>query len=122
MPANGKTILISGGLVYDDDGNTNHPGRADISIIGDTIASVDPCDAGELRAAHADVVIDATDRLVLPGPRQCPLSFARCAAEGLLRKLFPRENLVAERAFLQITSHEVRRSCGRGLCSARPSV
>jgi hypothetical protein len=49
MPPNGKTILISGGLVYDDDGNTNHPARADISIVGDTIASVDPCEGDELR-------------------------------------------------------------------------
>ena len=67
MPPNGKTILISGGLVYDDDGDTNHPVRADISIVGDTIASVDPCDTGELRTARADLVIDATDRLILPG-------------------------------------------------------
>jgi guanine deaminase len=67
MSANGKTILISGGLVYDDDGDTDHPIRADISIVGDTIASVDPCDAGGPRAASADIVIDATDRLILPG-------------------------------------------------------
>src|SRR6267378_3249025 len=37
MSPNGKTILISGGLVYDDDGDTNHPVRADISIVGETI-------------------------------------------------------------------------------------
>ena len=67
MSPNGKSILISGGLVYDDDGDTNHPVRADISIVGDTIVSVDPCDGGELRAARADVVIDAADRLILPG-------------------------------------------------------
>src|SRR5882757_6050059 len=67
MSPNGKTILISGGLVYDDDGDTNHPVRADISIVGDTIASVDPCEGGELRAVRADVVIDAADRLILPG-------------------------------------------------------
>ena len=67
MPRNGKTILISGGLVYDDDGNTDHPVRADISIVGDTIASVDPRDRGEPRRGRADAVIDATDRLILPG-------------------------------------------------------
>jgi 5-methylthioadenosine/S-adenosylhomocysteine deaminase len=70
MSPNGKTVLISGGLVYDDDGDTDHPFRADISIVGDTITSVDRCRPGALvdvRANRADVIIDASDRLVLPG-------------------------------------------------------
>ena len=64
MPPNGETILISGGLVHDDDGDANRPGRADISVVGDALAPVDRCDAGEPRP---DVVIDATDRLIHPG-------------------------------------------------------
>jgi 5-methylthioadenosine/S-adenosylhomocysteine deaminase len=70
MSSSGKTVLISGGLVYDHDGDTDRPFRADISIVGDRIVAVDRCHAGKgpaAAAAHADVVIDASDRLVIPG-------------------------------------------------------
>ncbi len=70
MSLRGKTTLITGGLVYDHDGDTDRPQRADISIVGDTIVAVDRRGEGEAAAAdavHADVVIDASDRLVIPG-------------------------------------------------------
>ena len=62
-------LLIEGGMVYDHDGDTDHPPRADILIEGNRIIAI----GGNLRAdprvqAATDLrVIDATDRLVIPG-------------------------------------------------------
>ena len=57
-------MLVAGGLVYDHDGDTDHPAAADILIEGNRIAAVGP----GLRALHPGApVIDARDRLVLPG-------------------------------------------------------
>lgn len=70
MSPQGKTVLISGGLVYAHEGDTDRPLRADISIVGDTIVAVERRTAGggpAADAARADVVIDASDRLVIPG-------------------------------------------------------
>jgi len=69
-------LLLEGGLVYDHDGDTDRPARADILIEGNRILAVAPA----LRQATADpnhplhgriapdvTVVDASDRLVIPG-------------------------------------------------------
>jgi cytosine/adenosine deaminase-related metal-dependent hydrolase len=62
MASPGK-ILIRGGRVYDHDGDVHRPPLADIRIEDGRIAAVGP----NLSADSGYEVIDATDRLVLPG-------------------------------------------------------
>lgn len=71
-----ETILVAGGLVYDHDGDTDRPARADILISQGRILAVEAASdahhvsAGEtptLMGHKVDTVIDARDRLVLPG-------------------------------------------------------
>lgn len=57
------TILIRGGRVYDHEGDTDRPPAADILIEDDRIAGIAP----EIPAERAGRVIDAADKLVLPG-------------------------------------------------------
>lgn len=69
-------IIIEGGLVYDHDGNTDHPVRADVLIDGKRIVAVEP----NLREAVSEfghpqhgkiapdtTIIDARERLIVPG-------------------------------------------------------
>jgi guanine deaminase len=81
MPRSDATILIVGGMVYDQDGDTNRPARSDILIVDGCIEAVGPDLASGSDVANAidagtrptvfgrpvDTVIDARDRLVLPG-------------------------------------------------------
>ena len=67
MAAADTTILITGGRVYDHDGDTDRPATADILIEGTRIARIAPDLAGSLGAARPARVIDARDKLVLPG-------------------------------------------------------
>ena len=76
MTGPGDTILVEGGRVYDHDGDTDSPPVKDILIVGDRIAAIEAdigrrLTAGERVAAlgdrRPDEVIDARDRLVLPG-------------------------------------------------------
>lgn len=70
MNGSADTILIAGGRVYDHDGSTDHPPVADILIVGDRIEAVGPGLAECLPALlgrAAGSVIDARNRLVLPG-------------------------------------------------------
>lgn len=71
-----QTILVEGGRVYNHDGDTDDPPLADILIIGDSIAAIEAeigarAAAGEHHPAvggrRIDRVIDARDRLVIPG-------------------------------------------------------
>ena len=70
-----SAILIAGGIVYDDAGDTDRPARSDILILDGRIAAVGPGlaealsegDAALLAGRPLDRVIDASDRLVLPG-------------------------------------------------------
>src|SRR5438270_13480077 len=56
-------LLVRGGQVYDHDADVHKPARADILIEGDEIIAVGP----DLPVGHGDVVVDARDRLVVPG-------------------------------------------------------
>jgi len=70
MNGSADTILITGGRVYDHDGDTDHPPVADILIVGDHIEAVGPGLAERLPVLlgrPADNVIDARNHLVLPG-------------------------------------------------------
>jgi len=58
-----KRTLIRGGQVYDHDGDVHKPAVADILVEGDAIAAV----GSGLTADGVDEIIDATDRLVVPG-------------------------------------------------------
>jgi 5-methylthioadenosine/S-adenosylhomocysteine deaminase len=58
----GSRILIRNALIYEHDGNTNAPRRADILIGEGRIAEIGPA-----IAAAAGEVIDGTNRLALPG-------------------------------------------------------
>ena len=58
-------LWIRGGQVYDHDGDVHRPQVADILIDGGTIVAVGP-DLSSRAPAGTDV-IDATDRLVIPG-------------------------------------------------------
>ena len=71
-----EALLIEAGMVYDHDGDTDHPPIADILIIDDRIAAVEPeigvrVHAGTpfppLGARRLDRIIDARDKLVIPG-------------------------------------------------------
>ncbi len=61
-----ERLLITGGRVFRHGGNVHHPTVADVLIEGDRIAKIEPglADAG---GAPAESVIDARDRLVIPG-------------------------------------------------------
>src|SRR5882757_5114290 len=61
MPSPTK-MLIRGGQVYDHDGDVHRPAVADILIEGDRISAVGP---GLPSDGHQ--VIDATDKLIIPG-------------------------------------------------------
>ena len=69
-------ILVEGGRVYDHDGDTDHPSVKDVLIVDDRIVAVEPgigarlAEGGNMPAladGWLDEVIDARDRLVLPG-------------------------------------------------------
>ena len=62
---NTAQILIRGGQVYDHDGDVHRPAIADVLIDGSDIAAVGPDLAG--RAAPGARVVDAKNRLVVPG-------------------------------------------------------
>ncbi len=71
-----KSILIEGGRVYDHHGDTDQPAVQDILIVGNRFAAVGPDISRRLAAGEAarglpsgrtDEVIDARDKLVLPG-------------------------------------------------------
>ena len=67
MASGAEMILIEGGLVYDHDGDPHLPARADILIEGARIARVGPGLAAAPEARDAGRVVDARDRLVVPG-------------------------------------------------------
>ncbi|MDB5518836.1 MAG: S-adenosylhomocysteine deaminase [Tardiphaga sp.] len=75
MPRGDATILIAGGMVYDQYGDTDRPARSDILIVDGCIEAVGPdlgggIDVGTtptVSGRPVDTVIDARDRLVLPG-------------------------------------------------------
>lgn len=70
-----ETTLVAGGLVYDHDGDADRPARADILICQGRIVAVERTDTtaqvseeSQTFLGHqVDTVIDARDRLVLPG-------------------------------------------------------
>jgi len=57
------TLLVTGGVVYDHDGDTDRPARADILVRGGRIAEIAPRIARE----KAGEILDATGMLVIPG-------------------------------------------------------
>jgi cytosine/adenosine deaminase-related metal-dependent hydrolase len=59
----GKRLLIRGGTVYDHDADVHKPSIADVLIEGGNIAAVGPM----LSPDGVDQVLDARDRLLLPG-------------------------------------------------------
>jgi len=75
MSSQSNTVLIKAGRVYNDDDPSDRPTRADILIVGDRIEAVQPNLAEQLTGPDGlsfsgrplDCVIDASDRLVLPG-------------------------------------------------------
>ena len=68
MASDHQSILITGGRIYDHDGDHHQPATADILIEDTRIVRVEPDLAGaqEIRR-RADRVIDARDKLILPG-------------------------------------------------------
>jgi 5-methylthioadenosine/S-adenosylhomocysteine deaminase len=64
-----STLLVTGGRVYDHDGNTDYPAIADILVRGGKIAEVAPGIAARLAAAgeRPAETLDAAGMLVLPG-------------------------------------------------------
>ena len=64
-----STLLVVNGTVYDHDGDTDRPARADILVRGGRIAEVGAGIAARLAAAgeRADETLDAGGMLVLPG-------------------------------------------------------
>ncbi len=66
MPeANG--LLITGGRVYDHDGDVHRPAQADVLIAGDEIVRVEAGLADRLAGDGGPSVIDARDKLLVPG-------------------------------------------------------
>lgn len=59
------SILIKGGRVYDHDGDTDQPSYADVLIDADRISATGK--PGTLDAGPGGRVIDARERLVMPG-------------------------------------------------------
>ena len=64
-----ERILIAGGMVYDHDGDTDHPPVMDVLIENGRIAALTPAGRGgsDGDSKNADRVIDARRKLVLPG-------------------------------------------------------
>ena len=60
---NPKRLLVRGGQVYDHDGDVHKPPVADILIEGGNIAAV----GADLSTDGVREIIDARDRLVVPG-------------------------------------------------------
>jgi guanine deaminase len=60
-----QEILIKGGRVYDHDGDTDQPPYADILVAGDRISAIGK--PGTLEAGPDGRVIDARERMVMPG-------------------------------------------------------
>jgi 5-methylthioadenosine/S-adenosylhomocysteine deaminase len=58
-----KRTLIRGGQVYDHDGDVHKPSIADIIIEGDTIVAV----GSGAEPSSPDEIVDASDRLIIPG-------------------------------------------------------
>jgi cytosine/adenosine deaminase-related metal-dependent hydrolase len=58
-----RRTLIRGGQVYDHEGDVHKPALADIVIAGDTILAV----GSHIDTSSADEIIDASDRLIIPG-------------------------------------------------------
>jgi 5-methylthioadenosine/S-adenosylhomocysteine deaminase len=68
MPETQRTTLIKGGFVYDHDGDTDRPVAADILIRGARIERVAAGLAEQVQGSERpDRVIDARERLVIPG-------------------------------------------------------
>lgn len=76
MATPSSVILIEGALVYDHDGDTDQPPRADVLIANGRIAAVEPGIGGRIRsgAGHpalagkrVDRWIDGRERMVMPG-------------------------------------------------------
>ena len=67
----GGVLLIKGGRVYDHDGNTDLPTVADVLIVDGLIANVGTAVGTQaetdLGGRKIDEIIDATDKLVIPG-------------------------------------------------------
>jgi guanine deaminase len=68
--------VIEGGRVYDHDGDTDQPSRADVLIVGNKIAAIEAGLGDRIRrgqghpalgAARVDRWIDARERMVMPG-------------------------------------------------------
>ena len=63
-----EKLLITGGRVFREDGDPHHPAVADILVEGDRITRIEPdIAAGVTGDLPADRVIDAHDKLVIPG-------------------------------------------------------
>lgn len=58
-----KRTLIRGGRVYDHDGEVHKPRMADIVIEDDTIVAV----GSSVEPSSDDEIVDASDRLIIPG-------------------------------------------------------
>jgi guanine deaminase len=73
VEAKNGSILIEGGRVFDHAGDTDSPRVADVLIEGDRITEIGPDVGQRLRSGDRDParagirVIDARDRLLLPG-------------------------------------------------------
>jgi 5-methylthioadenosine/S-adenosylhomocysteine deaminase len=67
MDQAGKLTLIRGGRVYGHDGDVHHPVVADVLIEGDRIAQVEHGLAERVDPLTLDQIIDARDKLLLPG-------------------------------------------------------
>ncbi len=68
MGRNEQSILIKGGRVYRHDGDTDSPAVADILIDGTRITAIEAdLESSTPAARQVDRVIDARDRLVIPG-------------------------------------------------------
>jgi 5-methylthioadenosine/S-adenosylhomocysteine deaminase len=64
LPGTSRTLLVTGGRVYDHDGDTDQPALADILVRDGLIAEVAP---GIAMREKADETLDASGMLVLPG-------------------------------------------------------
>lgn len=58
-----RRTLIRGGQIYDHDGDVHKPAIADVAIEGDTILAV----GSNIDPSSADEIIDAANRLIVPG-------------------------------------------------------
>lgn len=68
MGNSGEVTLVSGGMVYDHDGDTDHPPVADILIDGDRIVAIGDAAIAQYGGTGAvDRHVDARGKLVIPG-------------------------------------------------------